>query len=142
MSSRRRDDAPPKRDGYAPFSFWLVTVVLILVVIALIIMIILYFTTQTNLIDPANCPEKIEGIVVTPDSRIATLASNCGSNPNCTFTVGSIAEAVQICSNIGNVKCAAFSLEQQTDSDNFTLTISESTDVIAEIGVDSLRIIT
>lgn len=140
MSSRRLN-GPPKKEGFSPAAFWILLIFTILITIALIIMIVLYYRSQGTLIDPANCPEQVTGIVVTPDSRIATLASNCGNNANCTFTVGSIQAAVQVCTDLGSTKCAAFSMEQQTNSDDFTLTISESTDVVNELNVDSLRII-
>lgn len=134
-------DSKKKTNGKSPFAFYMMLIFVILVVIILIIIIVLYFRQQSALIDPANCPEKITGLVATSNAKISTIATNCGNNPNCTYTVASLGDAEQICLDLGTAKCKAFSLEQQPNTNNFTLTISSSINTVTSTGIDTYRLI-
>ena len=131
----------PKKEGFSSGGFYSMMIFMIILAIILIIVLVLYFQQDGSRIDPANCPEAVSGILVNPDTKVSTAASNCGNEPSCIFTVNKVSDAVLICKNLGATKCAAFSLEQQPASDDFTMTISDSiaTDVVTSS--DTFRII-
>lgn len=139
MSARGED--VPKREGIAPLSFGIAIVFLVIFLALIIVLIILYYRRDANLIDPSNCPEKVTGILATPDTQINQLASNCGSQADCTFLVSSLKDAVQTCTGLGSTKCAAFTLKQVNNSNGYTMTVSSSTGTSALSGSDSYRII-
>lgn len=144
MSTRPSRKPPvkecPKEKGFSPVAFYLIMAAAIILTIVLIVFLILYFRKNTNLIDPANCPENIHGLVAQPDTTI-TPATNCGNVANCTFTVASLIAAEDICRNLGPTKCAAFSMQQQPASNNYTMQVSSSTTTSVLAGSDTYRII-
>lgn len=136
-----RWDEPPKREGVAPLAFGISTIFLVILLALVIVLIILYFRRDANLINPANCPEKIVGVLATPNTQINQIASNCGSQSDCTFLIASLGEAVQTCKDLGSEKCAAFTLEQINNSNGYTMKVSSSTGTSALSGADTYRII-
>ena len=134
MSSRPRSsrgfEQAPKREGYSQGAFFTMLIFTIIVGIIIVVVLYLYFRQDGSRIDPNECPEALTGILINPDKRVATVATNCGTNLNCTYTVQTVAEAVAICNDLGSNKCAAFSLQQIPLTDDFDLVISESTDTI------------
>ena len=138
---KSKQQGPPKREGYAPSAFFIMMVLAIILAIVLIIMIILYFRKNANLIDPANCPELVTGLVATPNAAVTTAAQNCGTVVDCTYTINSLLEASQICLNLGTAKCKAFSIQQQPLSNQFTMTVSDSTALTSTSGSDAYRIV-
>jgi len=145
MSTRPSKRQPvkecPKEKGFSPVSFYLIMVAAIVLTIVVIVLLILYFRRNSNLIEVANCPADVHGLVAQPNTAIAQTATNCGNIANCTYTVASLLAAEDICRNLGPTKCAAFSMQQQPASNNFTLTISSSTTTNVQSGSDTYRII-
>lgn len=131
----------PKETKFSPLAFYLMMTATIVLAIVVIILLILYFRRNSSLIEVANCPENVKGLVAQPNTEISSLASSCGNVANCTYTVASLIAAEDICRNLGPTKCAAFSMQQQPASNNFTLTISSSTTTNVQSGSDTYRII-
>ena len=130
-----------KREGYAPAAFWVVAVVTILLAIVVVALVVLYFRKNASLIDPSECPDKTTGVVAQPDVDVSTTAINCGSQLDCTYTVGSLSEAVGICTGLGPTKCVKFSLSQVSNTNDFTMKVSSSATTTASVGTDSYRIL-
>lgn len=131
----------PKRGGYSATSFFVMLIFTIIVGIAVIALLYLFFRKDGSKINPSECPEALSGILIKPDKRVAAVATNCGNTPNCTYTVASIADAVEICTTLGSTKCAAFSMTQRPSSDDYEMVVSEGTSTIDVVGTDTLRII-
>ncbi|MFS8159057.1 MAG: hypothetical protein ACMG6E_02375 [Candidatus Roizmanbacteria bacterium] len=134
-----RVPTPPKQKekGYSQPAFITMLVFTIIVGIIIIILIILLLRKNATLIKVTDCPTCISGIRVKPGSRITTNAANCGANASCIYTVSSLAAADTICRDLGPSKCAAFSLEQQTLSNNYTMTVSSSMSTSNVANVDT-----
>uniref|UniRef100_A0A6C0CGW1 Uncharacterized protein n=1 Tax=viral metagenome TaxID=1070528 RepID=A0A6C0CGW1_9ZZZZ len=130
---------PPecKKEGISPAAFITTIVFMILLAILVIIIMILYFRKGANLIDPSKCPAAISGLVATPDTTINTVATNCGSQADCTYTVNSLEQAALLCSSLSGSKCAAFTLKQINNSNTYTMTISSATGKSALVGSDT-----
>ncbi len=141
MSTIRTKTLEPKKEGISPAAFWIALITAIILAILLIILLILFFRRDANLINADECPEAVSGLLVKPDEQIVTIASNCGLQLDCTYTVSSVKEAVQICESLGTEKCKTFTLKQVPASDDFILTISDITTTSIDIGSDSFRII-
>lgn len=138
---REESAGKTKSKGFSSAAFYALLITTIVAAVVLIVILYLYFRQQGSRIDPNQCPEALSGILITPDKQVATTASNCGTVLNCEYTVGTISEAVTICQELGPNKCKAFSLRQVTNSDDFTMLVSDSTNTIDVIGTDTLRII-
>lgn len=130
-----------KKEGISPIAFGISVTFLIILAVLVVILIILYYRRDSNLIKTENCPPSISGLVVQSDNQLNTTATNCGTQINCTYTVQSLKEAEQICRNLGTVKCAAFSLKQVPNSDDFTMKVSDETGVSIDLGSDVYRIV-
>lgn len=141
MSRRPLCKEPPKIEGYSKVAFFIMLITTIILALVVIILLVLYFRRNSGLVDPKNCPQKVSGAVATPDTTITNLASNCGNVANCTFTVNSLQDAVDICKNLGPSKCAAFAMQQQPLSNDYTMTVSSGTATIAQANSDTYRII-
>lgn len=130
-----------KREGIAPAAFGVSIVFLIIFLALIIVLMIFYFRRDSTLIKPEDCPEKITGVLATPDTQINQLASDCGVQADCTFLVASLKDAVQTCTGLGSSKCAAFTLKQVNNTNGYTMTVSSGTGISALSGSDSYRII-
>lgn len=108
---RRPPQQAPESKGYSPAAFIIVLIIAILMTIFLVIALVLYFRKNASQIDPAECPELITGVLAQPDTEVSTPATNCGSNLDCTYEVGSLSEAVSTCATLGTSKCVKFSLD-------------------------------
>lgn len=137
MSRRPLYDEPPKIEGYSKASFFIMLITTIILAVILVVILIIYFQRGATLIDPSKCPVKVSGILINPNTKVTTVATNCGNVTNCTFTVGSVQESVDICKNLGPSKCAAFSMQQQTNSNSYTMIVSSSTDISTQNGSDA-----
>lgn len=140
-SGSRGFTEPAKIEGFSKTSFYTMLIFTIIVSVVIIVVLYLYFRRDASRIDPAECPEAVSGLVLTPDKRVEQVASNCGSNLNCTYTVGSVAEARDICLNLGTEKCVSFSLTQQPLSSDYTMVVSEGTETVDVTGTDTLRVL-
>ena len=141
MSSRRGFREEPTIEGFSSGAFFTMLIFTIIVAIVLIVVLYLYFRQDASKISASECPEAVTGILVNPGKRVAAVAENCGTNANCQYIVNSVAAGVQICADLGSSKCAAFTLTQIPDSDDFDMVVSEFTDTIDVAGADTLRII-
>lgn len=130
-----------KGQGFSPAAFGISTGLAIVLAIVGLVLLILYIRRDATLVKASLCPEKVSGLVVKPNEKVATVATSCGTQSNCTYTVTSLQSAVEICSNLGPSKCQAFTLRQLNNNNNFTLTISDSTLTVADIGSDTYRLI-
>lgn len=137
MERKPRPPLEPKKEGIATSSFIIVIIVMILLAIMVIILMILFFRRDANLIDPSKCPPSVTGLVATPDTQINTLASNCGTQADCTFVVNSLEQAATTCSGLSGSKCAAFTLTPIANSNTYTMKISSSTGKSALVGSDT-----
>jgi hypothetical protein len=137
----RREEIAPKGEGIAPLAFGISTVFLVILLALVIILLILYFRRDSTLIKTENCPEKITGVLASPDRQINAVATNCGSQADCTFLVNSLSTAVQTCNELGSSKCAAFTLKQINNTNGYTMTVSSETGNSADPGSDTYRII-
>ena len=132
--SRQPPPAEPVRGCYSPVAFWIVLITAIILAVVVILILVLYFRKNASLIDPAECPVNNSGIVVKPDTTVATVASNCGSVSDCTyFGITSVSEAVGICSSLGNTKCKQFSLN------GTTMQVASTLNTVADVGSNTYQ---
>lgn len=141
IGARRRtrtlQSEPKKERGYTTASFTSMMIFAIILGIAVIVLLVLYFRRDATLINPNECPEGSRNTTVRAGVKIAETAFNCASNPTCIYTVGSLSAAETICTDLGPMKCAAFSMEQIASSENFTMTVSSGTSTIANVSADT-----
>lgn len=114
---------------------------LVIITIILIIVLVLYFSQQSSRIDPNECPEAVQGLVVTPNKAVAFAADNCGNVIDCKYTVNNFQDAADICASLGNEKCVQFSLEQVPASNDFEMTVASDTATIDVVGANVFRTI-
>lgn len=141
MSQRPPYNEPPKVEGYSKSAFFIMLITTIIVAVILIVILILYFRRGSTLVDPSKCPTKVSGILVSTNTKVASPATNCGNVANCTFTVPSIQDGVDICKNLGPSKCAIFSMEQQSNSNDYTMVVSSTTDTASQNGSDVFKFV-
>jgi hypothetical protein len=127
MDRRTREPAEPKKEGISPAAFGVSVTVMILLAILVILFMVLYFRKNGNLIDPSKCPAAVSGLAASPDTTINTVATNCGSQANCTYTVPTLSGAATICTSLGATKCAAFTLTPIAATTTYTMTVSSTT---------------
>lgn len=130
-----------KKEGIAPVAFGLVVIIAIVLAVLVVVLIILYYRRDSNLINVDECPPALEGLLVQSDKQLNTTATNCGTQINCTYTVNSVKEAEQICRNLGTTKCAAFTMTQVPNSDQYTMKVSEETGTSTAVGSETFRIV-
>jgi len=135
--SKNPPPPPSTKKCFSTPSFAILVTAVIIFGIVAIIFIILYFRQNSGLIDPANCPPKVTGLIASPNVNISTPATNCGNIANCTYTVTSLANADQICIGLGTSKCAAFSLTHVPLTNNYTMVVSSSTSTTVASGTDT-----
>lgn len=127
--------------GVAPAAFGISIFFILVIVAALVVFMILYFRKNAALIKPSQCPDKVSGLLVNADVTVTQVASNCGTQADCTFQTGSVKDAVTICENLGPAKCASFSLSQIQNSDLYTMKVSDATTTSVSVGTDTYRIL-
>ena len=135
---------PPKKgkkEGVSPAALTVALVIVVALAATVIVFMVLYFRKNATLIKPSECPEKITGLLVRPNQQINQLATNCGSQVDCTFQVASVQEAVDKCQSFGNSKCVSFTLKQVPNTDLYTMKISDSTDSSLDVGSDTYRVL-
>jgi hypothetical protein len=137
MSRRPLCNEPPKIEGYSKASFFIMLITTIILAVILVVILIIYFQRGATLVDPSKCPVKVSGILISPNTKVTTVATNCGNVANCTFAVGSVQDAVDICKNLGPTKCSTFSMQQQSNSNNYTMVVSSSTNISSQNDSDS-----
>jgi len=143
MSTPRRAQVatPEKPSGIAPTAFGISITFLVVMTILVIVLMILYFRRDATLIKASECPEKLEGLLLQANKVVSTVATNCGSQVDCQFQVSSVQAGVDICNDLGVEKCAAFSLTQIPNSDNYDMKVSSATTTSVSVGTETYRIL-
>jgi hypothetical protein len=135
------DPKTKPKNGASPPAIVIAVVVIVILAVLVAVFMILYFRKNATLIKPSECPKKVTGLLVIPDKQINQLASNCGTQVDCTFQVDTLQEAVDKCTSFGTTKCASFTLKQVPLSDSFTMKISEATGTSVDVGSDTYQIL-
>lgn len=130
-----------KPSGISTGAFGISIVFVIILAIVVIVLMVLYLRRDASLIKPSECPEKLEGLLVQGDKVVTQNAVNCGSQIDCLFQVDSVQTAITKCNDLGREKCAAFSLTQIPNSDNYDMQVSDATTTSVSVGTDTYRII-
>lgn len=143
MSYTQRGTAPSpeKPQGISGGAFGISIAFVVLLTIVVVVLMVLYFRRDSSLIKPSECPEKVEGLLVQGDKVVAQNAVNCGNQVDCLFQVDSVQAAVNKCNDLGREKCAAFSLTQIPNSDNYDMQVSDATTTTISVGTDTYRIL-
>lgn len=141
FTKRGQPPAPVKPSGISAGALGIAIVFVIVLAVVVIILMILYLRRDTNLINPAECPEKLEGLLVQGDKIVTQNATNCGNQVDCLFQVDSVQTAINKCNDLGREKCAAFSLTQITDTDNYDMQVSDATTTSISVGTETYRIL-
>ena len=132
---------PEKPQGISGGAFGISIAFVVLLTIVVVVLMVLYFRRDSSLIKPSECPEKVEGLLVQGDKVVAQNAVNCGNQVDCLFQVDSVQAAINKCNDLGREKCAAFSLTQIPNSDNYDMQVSDATTTTISVGTDTYRIL-
>lgn len=127
--------------GVASSAFGISVAFVVVLAILVVVLMVLYFRRDKSLIKPSQCPEKVNGLLVKSDMGLTQVASNCGSQVDCTFQVASVQDGVNLCTSLGPSKCASFSLTQVQNSDLYTMKVSDATTTSVSVGTDTYRIL-
>ena len=140
-AQRASMQTPEKPQGISGGAFGISITFVIVLAILVIVLMVLYFRRDTSLIKPSECPEKVEGLLVMGNKIVAQNGVNCGNQVDCLFQVDSVQSAINKCNDLGREKCAAFSLTQIPNSDNYDMQVSDVTTTTISVGTDTYRIL-